>query len=140
GQPGGGGAPAPGGQPGQPRVLGQIPLEALPGEEGEGRAVIAEQQGERAVVIQARGIEGVDEDELLEVWFYNSREEAKSIGAQRVQRGSFQGLGTLPPDWQRFRFIDVSRERADRNPRHSGSSVLRGETRAAQAGLPRGGP
>ena len=145
GQPGGGGAPAPGGQPaggqpGQPRVLGQIPLEALPGEEGEGRAVIAEQQGERAVVIQARGIKGVDEDELLEVWFYNSREEAKSIGAQRVQRGSFQGLGTLPPDWQRFRFIDVSRERADRNPRHSGSSVLRGETRAAQAGLPRGGP
>ena len=47
GQPGGGGAPAPGGapaggQPGQPKILGQIPLEALPGEEGEGRATLAE--------------------------------------------------------------------------------------------------
>lgn len=135
--PGGASPPgAPAGAPGaaggeEPRVLGEVPLRASPGEEGQGRAFIAEQGGQRAVVVQSRGVQNVERGELLEVWFYNSRTDAKSVGAQRVQGGTFQGLGQLPPDWQRYRFIDVSRERADRRPGHSGDSVLRGPVEAA---------
>ena len=33
--------------------------------------------------------------------------------------------GPLPKGFQRYRFIDVSREPADGNPNHSGDSVLR---------------
>jgi hypothetical protein len=101
-------------------------------------AVLIDQGGERGLVVQARGIEGVGRNELLEVWFFNSRQDAKSIGAQRVNDGTFQGLGTLPPDWQRYRFVDVSREPADRNPDHSGDSVLRGALADAQ--VPPGQP
>jgi hypothetical protein len=123
---------------GQPRVLGQLPLRPLPGEKGRGIAVLVDQNGQRGLVVQARGIEGVGRNELLEVWFYNSRGDARSIGAQRVQNGTFQGLGALPPDWQRYRFVDVSREPADRNPAHSGESVLRGALADIQAPPSRG--
>jgi len=124
-----GGAPAPPGQAAAaaPRVLGQVLLRPASGEQGVGRATLADQAGKRVLVVQAQDLGRVAEDEVLEVWLYNSDRDARSLGAQQVQRGRFQGLGDLPADAARYRFIDVSREKADRNPRHSGDSVLRGD-------------
>jgi hypothetical protein len=111
---------------GGPQILAQIPLRPLPGEKGQGQAVVAEQQGQRVVVVQAENLSAFRSGELLEVWFYNSRTDAKSIGAQKVEGGKFQGLGALPPDYQKYRYIDLSREKADKRPAHSGDSVMRG--------------
>jgi hypothetical protein len=123
-----GGAPTPPGQPAAaaPRVLGQVLLRPTSGEQGVGRATLAEQAGRRLLVVQAQDLGRVARDEVLEVWLYNSDDDARSLGAQKVERGRFQGLGDLPADAARYRSIDVSREQTDRNPRHSGDSVLRG--------------
>jgi hypothetical protein len=60
------------------------------------------------------------------VWLYNSPSDATSLGGQVTDdRGNLQGAGPLPPNFRDYRNIDVSRERIDRNPRHSGTSVLR---------------
>ncbi len=58
------------------------------------------------------------------VWLYNSVFESRPLTRPRSE-GSFRLETRLPDGWERFRFIDVSREPADSNRNHSGQSVLR---------------
>jgi len=110
-----------------PRPIGQVVLKGVDGARGEGRAVIAERGGKRFLIVQAQLPENKNNREVYEVWLYNSRNEAMSIGAQRADaQGNFAGAGPLPKDADKFRFIDISREAVDRNQKHSGKSVLRG--------------
>ena len=91
-----------------------------------GVAVIAERDGKRQVVVQAT-LPPNQGRQAYEVWLYNSPTDAKSLGAQVTDaRGVYQGAGPLTPDFQRYRYVDVSLEPIDRNARHSGQSVLRG--------------
>ena len=49
------------------------------------------------------------------------------MGAQITDRqGNYQGAGPLPDDYEKYEFLDISRENVDRNTEHSGDSVLRG--------------
>jgi len=130
--PGGPAAAGAGQNAGEPRVLGQILMRPLEGEQGVGRATVAQQGNRRLLVVQAQDLAKLPKDELLEVWLYNSPRDAKSLGAQQVKAGKFQGLGDLPNDAGRYRFIDLSLEKADRNPAHSGKSVLRADLSQAQ--------
>ncbi len=57
------------------------------------------------------------------IWLYNSVSDARSLGGQ--MRGRFTTDSPLPAGYERFRFIDVSREPADGNRNHGGQSVLR---------------
>lgn len=110
-----------------PRPIGQVVLKGVDGARGEGRAVIAERGGKRFLIVQAQLPKNKNNREVYEVWLYNSRNEAMSIGAQRTDaQGNFAGAGPLPKDADKFRFIDISREAVDRNQKHSGNSVLRG--------------
>jgi Anti-sigma-K factor rskA len=93
-----------------------------------GIAIVADQNGERRVVVQAAGLEPSKQREAYEVWLYNSPSDAKSLGAQVTDsRGTYQGAGPLPSDFERYQFIDVSREPINDDGRHSGQSVLRGK-------------
>lgn len=56
------------------------------------------------------------------VWLYNSVLDARRIGVSG--RRHIQLDATLPPNWRRYRWLDVSRQRAG-NPNHSGVSVAR---------------
>jgi hypothetical protein len=107
-----------------------------------GIAIIAERSGKRQVIVQGASLPRNRRREAYEVWLYNSPEDARSLGAQVTdQRGTYQGAGPLPTDFERFRFIDVSREPIDQNRKHSGQSVLRGrigKLRAAPANTKRG--
>jgi Anti-sigma-K factor rskA/Sigma-70, region 4 len=98
------------------------------GQEGPaGIAVVAQQNGQRQVIVQAAGLQPTQRGQAYEVWLYNSPDDAKSIGAQVTdQRGQYQGANRLPSDYQRYRFVDVSLEQIDRDRSHSGQSVLRG--------------
>ena len=111
----------------QTRVLGALPLQTVAGaRRGRGVAVIAEKGRRRSLIVNAT-LPRVANRQAYEVWLYNSDRDAKSMGAQVTdQQGGFQGAATLPGDFERYRFIDVSRERIDRNVAHSGRSVLRG--------------
>jgi hypothetical protein len=119
----------------QPQLVGSpILLRPRQGEKGAGTAAIAEQEGKRILIVQATGLEPSTQSQdrqnpgtAYEVWLYNSPKDAKSIGAQVTDtQGNYQGAGPLPADFDRYKFLDVSRERIDENTAHSGDSVLRG--------------
>ena len=93
-----------------------------------GIAIVASRDGKRQVIVQAASLPPNKPRQAYEVWLYNSPKDARSLGAQVTdQRGTFQGAGPLPTDYQHFQFIDVSREKIDQNRSHSGDSVLRGK-------------
>jgi hypothetical protein len=93
-----------------------------------GIAIVASRDGKRQVIVQAASLPANKPRQAYEVWLYNSPQDARSLGAQVTdQRGTFQGAGPLPTDYQRFQFIDVSLEKIDQNRSHSGNSVLRGK-------------
>jgi hypothetical protein len=92
-----------------------------------GIAIVADRNGKRQLIVQAAGLQPSGQNQAYEVWLYNSRTDAKSIGAQVTdQNGNYQGAGPLPADYSKYRFIDVSREPVNKDPSHSGDSVLRG--------------
>jgi hypothetical protein len=91
-----------------------------------GLAVIAQRNNQRQVIVQAT-LPPNRQRTAYEVWLYNSRTDAKSLGAQVTNaQGAYQGAGPLPSDYARFKYIDISLERIDQNRAHSGDSVLRG--------------
>jgi Anti-sigma-K factor rskA len=93
-----------------------------------GIAIVADQGGERRVVVQAAGLEPSKQREAYEVWLYNSPSDAESLGAQVTDsRGTYQGAGPLPADFEKYGFIDLSREPINDDGKHSGQSVLRGK-------------
>lgn len=143
----GGGArePTPGTQPEGARAGGtdqrQVPflasgeLRPVRGQRGLGAAGVIEKDGQPILIGDVRvGPPGAGEVYVL--WLYNGPGDAVAVGVlEQITRGVYQGFGQLPRDYQRFRFVDLSREREeildDRGARHSGNSVLRGELRAS---------
>ena len=140
-QGGGGGAAQPGAARGNPRIIRQVPLQPVEGGRGAGIAIVAEQNGQQQLVVQAR-LEPSKRDrrgrptQAYEVWLYNGQGDAKSMGAQVTDaQGNYQGAGRLPADWEKYRFIDVSREDTDAGlTEHSDQSVLRGSLAGGGAG------
>jgi len=120
----------------QTRIAGQLLLRPVNGARGTrnaGVAVVAERGGRRQLIVQAQ-LEPNADREAYEVWLYNSKGDARSLGAQVTDRqGTFQGAGPLPANFERFKFIDVSREKVDQDRGHSGQSVLRGRIEDIQA-------
>jgi hypothetical protein len=97
------------------KVIGQLLLQPLEGGSDQNQ------------IVQAR-LRKTGEREAYEVWLYNSDRDAVSLGAQVTdENGNYQGAGRLPAPLERYKFIDVSLEKLDRNTGHSGNSVLRGE-------------
>src|SRR5829696_6507960 len=115
-----------GGQGAQARLVGQAVMRPVGRGRAEGVAVIAERARQFQLLVQARRLRPSGRDSAYEVWLYDSPSDAASLGGQVTDdSGNLQGAGPLPPNFRDYRFIDISRERLDRNPRHSGESVLR---------------
>jgi len=114
-------------RPNQARLVGQTVLRPVEGNrQGGGVAVVAQRGGQRQLIVQAQ-LPPTQRRQAYEVWLYNSDGDAQSVGAQVTDRqGRYQGAGPLPRDFERYQFIDISREPIDRNARHSGNSILRG--------------
>lgn len=125
----------------QPEVLGQLLLRPQDGERGVGIALITEQDGERSLLVQARGLRRTREGQAYEVWLFNSEDDAQSMGAQLTDReGNYQGAGRLPDNYEDYEFLDISRENVDQNADHSGESVLRGRLDDLQPSTASGQP
>ena len=118
-----------GGAQGEPQLVGQIPMQAVGDAEAQGNAYILQQGDERVLGVQAQlpPLPASQRKAAYNVWLYNSPRDAESIGAQFTTRqGEYQGVGQLPENYERFRFIDVSRQPFNNRTGHSGQSVLRG--------------
>jgi len=111
----------------QPRLVGQTVLRPADGnKQGGGVAVVAERGNQRQLIVQAQ-LPPSPRRTAYEVWLYNSDGDSQSIGAQVTDKqGRYQGAGPLPKNFDKFEFIDISREPIDRNAKHSGASILRG--------------
>ncbi len=114
----------------QPQVVGQLTLAAVETLEGDqdaaGQAGIVTNGEALQLVVQAR-LPQNERNEAYEVWLYNSDEDAQSVGAQVANaQGVFQGAKELPKGYEKYKFIDVSREPVTGPKAHSGNSVLRG--------------
>jgi hypothetical protein len=125
------------GQNAQTQLIGQVELEPtrLAGRDGAGFAAIAQTGNQNQVAVRAK-LPRTGEDEAYEVWLYNSREDAVSVGAQRTDaEGNYEGAGTIREgvDYTKYKYIDISLEKVDRNAEHSGRTVLRGEIANLQA-------
>jgi len=119
----------------QTRILGQLVLKPVgaAGSKTAGLAVIAQRGNQRQLIVQAQ-LPPTQNKQAYEVWLYNSQSDAKSMGAQVTDKqGTLQGAATLPADFSKYKFIDVSLEAVDRNAKHSGKSVLRGALADLQA-------
>ena len=79
-----------------PRIVGQLVLrpQGNQGRNTAGIAVIAERSGDRQLIVQAQ-LPANKDREAYEVWLYNSRGDARSLGAQVTDPVSYTHL-TLP--------------------------------------------
>ncbi len=78
------------------------------------------------LVIRAAGLPPSTRRDAYEVWLYNHRRDMRSLGRVLTDaQGNLFAVARLPRDAGRFRFVDISREALDRNPAHSGRSILR---------------
>jgi hypothetical protein len=92
-----------------------------------GIAVVAEQSGQRSLLVRASNLVPSGNRQAYGVWLYNGADDARSLGGQVTDaKGQYQAIGAVPKDLGRYRFIDVSREPIDDDAGHSGDSVLRG--------------
>ncbi|NLT06381.1 MAG: anti-sigma factor, partial [Solirubrobacterales bacterium] len=112
----------------QTRLVGQVVLEPRrEGSDDAGLALVTRTGDQFELALEAR-LTPTKRNQAYEVWLYNSRQDAVSLGAQVTDdQGAFAGRAALPDDWKSYEFVDISRERVDRNAAHSGTSVLRGE-------------
>ena len=128
---GGDEADAPGGSAplsgGRPALNGRVVLRPVAGEKGSGVALISERAGRRQIVVQAHGLRPTRSNEAYEIWLFNSPSDSTSVGAQVTdKRGNYPVIGNLPANEEKYKFIDISREKIDSNTKHSRVSVLRG--------------
>jgi anti-sigma-K factor RskA len=113
-----------------PRELASVPLRPLalaPAGAGA-RAVIVEAGGTRELDLDARGLAPSQPGQFYEVWALRSAERLVSLGTFRVGAdGRAHARMAMPVDARAFPVVDISVERADGDPTHSGRSVLRSE-------------
>jgi hypothetical protein len=111
------------------QLIGQLQLNPLDKSDKNtiGVAAIAKTGNKMQLAVQAKLPPRTKEDEAYEVWLYNSKDDAVSIGAQRTDaQGNYQGAGEIPVDYTKYKYIDISAEKVDRNRAHSGNSIVRG--------------
>jgi hypothetical protein len=98
------------------------PLRPVAGSSATGSLDIAGQGTDAKLQLRVKGLPPPPRGGYV-VWLYNSITDAHDLGGSL--RGTFSLSAPLPPDYRRYRFVDISREPADGNRNHSGQSVLR---------------
>ena len=101
-------------------------LRGVGGAKGTGIAVILQQGDQTQLVVQATKLQPTDRQTAYEVWLYNSGSDSVPLGAQFTdQQGNLQGRGSVPGNWQNFKYVVLSREKVGTNPTSPSGLVLR---------------
>jgi anti-sigma-K factor RskA len=127
-----GGVVAVGGGGGEQAAAPPIALSAVSpaGQGASGEATVV-RDSESTIRLELHGLAPTSRADAYEAWLMDDTKRLVSLGSFRVgPSGSATVTLPTPVAPGRYRFVDVSRERLDGNPGHSGSSVLRGPTRA----------
>ena len=119
-QPGAAGA-----NPGQQTGTGQQAANGQPA----GIAIVVQRGDKKQLLVQAANLAPSGQSQGYYVWLYNTPDDARSLGGQVTdQQGNYQAIGAFPADYQKYKYIDVTRQQIGKDPnvQHSGESVLRG--------------
>jgi hypothetical protein len=117
----GGGSSPPAAQAGGGASAGNINAET------RGQAVIAEQDGKPQILVTATKLPPSGNDSAYQVWLYNNDKARKSLGAQVTDaQGNLQAGATLPSDYRKYEFVDVTKVAVNGQSLRTGESVLRG--------------
>jgi hypothetical protein len=110
----------------------EVQLAALPGAPGVATATAAMGGDLDGMELKVSGLSPSKPGEYYELWALNSPDDLAPIGTFRVgEDGSADVRFALGIDPSRYRALDVSVEREDGDPGHSGKSVLRAPVAAA---------
>ena len=88
-----------------------------------GIAIVVERNGKKQLLVQAARLAPSGQSEGYYVWLYNSPSDAKSLGGQVTdQKGNYQAIGSLPADFEDYKYIDISRQQIAKSAtvKHSG--------------------
>lgn len=96
---------------------------------GSGTLTATEHAGVRTMAVRLTGVPDAAGADYLEVWLMNGAgTEIVALGALTRDDNSYTGSFTVPSNlpMAQLDLVDVSAERYDGNPGHSGVSILRG--------------
>jgi anti-sigma factor RsiW len=96
---------------------------------GSGTLTATEHAGVRTMAVRLTGVPDAAGADYLEVWLMNGAgTEIVALGALTRDDGGYTGSFTVPSNlpMAQLDLVDVSAERYDGNPGHSGVSLLRG--------------
>jgi anti-sigma-K factor RskA len=114
--------------PSERLVLSSIGEETPAGATGE---VLVADTGSEPLELDVSGLRPTDQGEYYEFWLLGTEGELVSLGSFRVDdAGQTKVRLPLPVDPSDYGYFDVSIEKEDGSPGHSGKSVLRGLTKA----------
>ena len=120
---------APGARPPASTVVAQLqpigPLDPA----ASGTLTATEQAGVRTMAVRLTGVPDTGGADYLEVWLMNGPgTEIVALGALTPDDTGYTGSFTVPSNlpMTQLDLVDVSAERYDGNPGHSGVSILRG--------------
>lgn len=113
----------------QPSVLQRGALAPVKGKKAGGFIEIVDQSGKLQLRVLGTGLEPTATLNAYEVWLYNDRKDAFSLGrALTDPKGTLVGQSTLRREIaNRYSFIDISLESRKDDNKHSGRSVLRAQ-------------
>lgn len=116
------------------KLVSQGVLKPENGGKGTGVAVVLQQGDQHQLVVQAARLTPTDKNTAYEVWLYNSASDASPLGAQFTdQQGNLQGRGTVPNDFDKFKYVVLSREKVGTNPKSPATVLLRAQLTAVPA-------
>jgi hypothetical protein len=106
------------------KVLGSIILNPQGGAKARGVAVIAQRGNQKQLIVQA-ALPASAQGEAYVVWLFNSPQDAVSVGAQVADKqGRFQGAGPLPANYQRYKNINVTKQKISANATTYGGTLM----------------
>lgn len=111
--------------------VGQVVLE--PVRRGANAAAVAQvtNTGGKCEVRIVAKLPRTRNGQAYEVWLANSPEDARSLGAQVTDKnGNFAGAAPFPANYKSYRYLEITREKVDRNAANSGNPIVRAQTSA----------
>jgi hypothetical protein len=105
----------------------EIVLDPTGDEDAYGSAWVVRDSGRPAIDVAA-AVPRPPRGRVHEVWLYNSRRDAISLGtSMRNSKGEIASRRRLPANFAEYAYVDISLEPEEGDGRHSGRSVLRGD-------------
>jgi Anti-sigma-K factor rskA/Sigma-70, region 4 len=107
--------------------------------DARGQAAIVRQNGKVQIILTATKLEPTGTKNAYQLWLYNNQDDLRSLGATVTDnQGNLQAGAQLPAGYEKYKFLDLSREPLNGDNKHSGETALRGVLKLREKPVTRG--